>query len=241
MSTNTFDEGFAVTWRRLLGWAAWSAVVEYVVVSVLAKSVIPPVVVIGLVIVVGAVLLRRGGKAGVIVLLVGLVLFVATNLLFASGDLGEYRSFPSFAVVAASMVSGVVGIVAAIAVLRGDRVSGAARTITLGAAAAIVGLLAVNALASITYDDPTRAASDLTVVAKNVKFTPTTLTASAGAVTFYLDNNDAVLHNFHVKGVAKISLPAGHAARKTLLLPAGTYSYVCDFHPDEMKGTLTVT
>jgi plastocyanin len=234
------DDGFVVTWRRLLAWAVWSAVVEYVIVSVLAKSVIPPIIVLGIVLIVAGVLLRRGGKAGVITALVGLVLFLVTNLAFALGDLAEYRSFPSFAVVAASMVSGVVGIVAAVAVLRGRGVSGAARAIALGSAAAVVGLLAVNAIASITYDDPERAATDLSVVAKDIEFTPESLTATAGPVTFYVDNKDAVLHNFHVKGVGKVSMPAAHSARKTFELKAGTYEYVCDFHPEDMKGTLTV-
>src|SRR5258708_7695562 len=134
------DDGFVVTWRRLLGWAAWSAVVEYVIVLAAWGSVTPPIIVIGLVIVVGAVLLRRPGKAGVITLLVGLVLFVASNLLFAIADLGEWQSFPSFFVASSALVSGVVGVVAAVAVVRGaegrSRIGG---TITLGAIAAIVG------------------------------------------------------------------------------------------------------
>jgi len=174
-------------------------------------------------------------------MLVGFVLYTLSNLLFASGDLGEYRSFPSFALISIATITGVVAIVAAIAALRGDRVSGAARTITLGAGAAVIALLAANALFSITYDEPTRAASDITLVAKDISYTPTTLTASAGSVTFFIDNHDAVLHNFHLKNVGTISLPAGHSARKTFNLSAGTYSFVCDFHKDDMKGTLTVS
>src|SRR6266498_70624 len=129
-------EALVVTWRRLLTWAAWSAVVEYVAVSVSAQVVIPPVVVIGIVLAVGAVLLRRRpGKAGVVVTLVGIVLFVASNLAFALGDLSEYRSFPSFSIASAAFVSGFVGLFAAIAALRHDGDSHVARTITLASTA----------------------------------------------------------------------------------------------------------
>jgi len=50
------------------------------------------------------VLLRRPGKAGVITLLVGFVLFVASNLLFAIADLGEWQSFPSFFIASAAVM-----------------------------------------------------------------------------------------------------------------------------------------
>jgi plastocyanin len=234
------DDGLAMTWRRLLRWSGITALVVYVLVMLSAKSVIPPLVVIGIVIAVGLFLLRRPGRAGVIVMLVGLVIYVLSNLMFASGDLGEWRSFPSFVLIATSLVAGLVGIVAAIATLRGDRVSGAARAATLGAAAAVVGLLAVNALATITYDDPPRGTNDVALVAKDVKYTPASLTAHAGPVTFYVDNHDAVLHNLHVKKVGSFTVPSGHAARKTFDLAPGTYEFVCDFH-DTMKGTLTVS
>jgi plastocyanin len=233
------DEALVVTWRRLLKWAGIAAIVEYVAVLVMAREVIPPIIVIGLVIGVGVALVAR--RAGVIVTLVGLVLFLLTNLMFALRDLAEYRSFPSFAVAAASLATAVVGIVAAVVTLRADGPSPKARAIALGTAAAIVGLLAVNALGTLTYDDPAEVAGDVVLVAKDAEWSTESLTAPAGDVTFFLDNRDASLHNFHVKGADTVSLPAAHSARKTMRLAAGTYTYVCDLHPDTMEGKLTVT
>jgi plastocyanin len=233
------EPGFVVTWRALLRVAAWSAVVEYALVLFTAKQLIPPVFVIGVVILVGAVLLKRPGRTGIVVTLVGLVLFFASNLAFALADLGEYRSFPSFAIASAAFVSGVVGIVAAVAALRRDGESHVARTIALGAAAAAVGLVVVNVIATVTYTDARVRIGDAALVAKDVKFSAATMTVRAGRVSFYVKNRDAVLHNFHLKGIGTLSVPASHAARATFTIPAGTYTYVCDYHPDDMKGTLT--
>lgn len=230
-----------VTWRRLLRWAAISAVVELALVTIAAKLVIPPVVVIALLFAVAAWLLGRPGKAGVIVALIALLVFTTTNFVFALPDLSEWRSFPSFWVSAASFVTAVVGLIAVVMVLRGRDVSSAARAIALGSAAAVLGLVAVNALASFTYDEPARGSNDVTIAAKDIKWTTNTLSVPAGQVSFYADNRDGILHNFHIRNVGTVSMPASHAVRKAFDLKPGTYTYVCDFHVEDMKGELTVT
>lgn len=230
-----------VTWRRLLGWAAIAAVVEYALVTALAKEVIPPLIVIGLIIAVGAFLLRRPGRAGVIVSLVGFVIFLLSNIVFAAIDLMAPASLPSFALAGAAVVTGVVGVVAAIAALRGGGESPAARKVGIAAAGVSVLLLAANVAASATYTEPTRGGGDVSVVAKDSKWDTERLTAPAGRVTFFADNKDPSLHNFRVKGVGVFTMPASKAASGTFDVKAGTYEYVCDVHPDTMTGTLTVT
>jgi plastocyanin len=81
----------------------------------------------------------------------------------------------------------------------------------------------------------------VTVVAKGIKWENERLTAQAGRVRFYLQNKDTVLHNFDLKTVGTVSMPARKAASGNGDVKAGTYEFVCDFHPDTMKGTLTVT
>ena len=231
-----------VTWRRLLGWAAIATIVEYVLVLVLAKTVIPPLVVIGVLLAVGAFLLRRPGKAGPIVCLVGFVLSLVGNLPFAIPDLMEPASLPTFALSGIMVVTGIVGLASAIASLRRGRESGTPRMVGMVAAGLAVLLLAANGVASATYEAPTRGGGDITVVAKDVKWENERLTAPAGRVTFFTDNEDAMLHNFHVKGQGTaISMPAMKAASGTIELKPGTYEFVCDFHVDTMEGTLTVT
>jgi cytochrome c oxidase subunit II len=85
-----------------------------------------------------------------------------------------------------------------------------------------------------------------------------TLTAAAGTdVTFALDNTGTALHNLHIAagddyasafcnatGDDPCSAPprinGGDGGSITFNLPAGTYDYRCDFHVDEMSGTLEV-
>jgi plastocyanin len=93
------------------------------------------------------------------------------------------------------------------------------------------------------------ASTDLTVVAKNTAFNPTTLKAPAGqalAITFR--NEDAINHSFHLFGGSAGDVkttpkpgPTEEVLSVTLTFP-GSYTYQCDVHPnaDAMKGTLVV-
>jgi plastocyanin len=91
------------------------------------------------------------------------------------------------------------------------------------------------------------------------KFDKTELTATANKETSYqIINKGAAIHNVHVSladgsypatfctagGEAPCSDPAringGKEGKLTFTLAAGTYSFRCDYHAAEMKGTLTV-
>jgi plastocyanin/mono/diheme cytochrome c family protein len=76
---------------------------------------------------------------------------------------------------------------------------------------------------------------------------------TAGApVSATLNNTGAALHDMHIDGVDKKfdsaddiisnpdAIPGGTTATIAIDLPAGTYNYKCDFHPDAMKGTIVV-
>jgi plastocyanin len=229
------------TWRRLANWAAITAAVVYIVVMATAKAVIPPIVIIFLVLVVGVVLLRRGTQSGIIVTLVGFVLFLLSDVIFGGGNFSSPRSFPSFWIALAGVITGVVGITATVAMLRHRLGEGTPMTIARVAGALIVVAGLGNLIGSLTYKDASRQAGDIAVAAKDTKFGPNALTVSAGRVTFFLDNKDVQLHNFHIKGVGPaVLMPASHRTRHTFALQPGTYSFVCDFHTPDMKGTITV-
>jgi plastocyanin len=215
--------------------------VEYVIVMAAAKAVIPPIVLIFVVLVVGVVLMRRPGRAGITVTLVGLVLFLLSDVIFGGNGFSTPRSFPSFAIALVALITGVVGITAAVNARRDKTGAAAPMTIVRVAAGLIVLAIAGNVVGSVTYKNASRQAGDVVVSAKNTKFGPSDLSVSAGRVTFVLSNKDLQLHNFHIKGVGSaVLLPANHSVRHSFDLRAGTYSFVCDFHTPNMKGTITV-
>ena len=91
----------------------------------------------------------------------------------------------------------------------------------------------------------------ITLIAQNLLFDKTSLTAPAGKITIVLENKDpGQPHNIHIfKGtditgedMGMTQLQVGPATDTlTVTLPKGVYFYQCDVHPTTMFGTLTVT
>jgi len=84
------------------------------------------------------------------------------------------------------------------------------------------------------------------LAAKSISFDRTELTAAAGRVTITFDNQDhGIMHNLHVTGSGldgRTEIETGPATQTLEVeLDPGTYSYVCDVHPQQMKGELEVT
>jgi plastocyanin len=126
----------------------------------------------------------------------------------------------------------------------GSTTPGASGTTTPGASGT------PSAATSGTPSGTTASGTSLTVVAQNIAFDKTTLTASAGPVTVTFENKDnGIPHNIHFfqgdsasgTSVATTAIKPGPATDTlTMNLKAGTYYYQCDVHPLQMHGTLTV-
>ncbi|HEX2701422.1 MAG TPA: cupredoxin domain-containing protein [Acidimicrobiales bacterium] len=76
-------------------------------------------------------------------------------------------------------------------------------------------------------------------------FDPTAIQLTAGeAAQFVITNGDSVEHNLTVEGIdVDQDVEAGKTAQApaTKALEAGTYKFHCEYHPDQMQGTVTVT
>ena len=88
--------------------------------------------------------------------------------------------------------------------------------------------------------------TSLELSAENIAFSTSSLRADAGEVTIgFANNDDGVPHNLHVTGVGvdeKTDIEPGPVSQRlALTLESGTYTYVCDVHPQQMTGTLTVS
>ncbi len=94
------------------------------------------------------------------------------------------------------------------------------------------------ALCGIVCAVPAQAAT-ITVVIKNLVFTPAAVTAKAGD-TIVWDNKDILQHTATATDKTfDVLLPAGKTG-STVVTKIGTFDYFCKFHPN-MKGRVTVT
>ena len=94
------------------------------------------------------------------------------------------------------------------------------------------------------------AAATIELSMSDNKFTPTQLTMKAGEATaINVENKGQALHNLRIIGLAGDAgkdaqtslLAGGQSGGVTVTAPkAGSYKFVCDVHPTEMTGTLTV-
>lgn len=85
----------------------------------------------------------------------------------------------------------------------------------------------------------------IVVVAKDIAFEPTEITVPADQpIEIVLDNQDEAPHNIAIKDATGATgfkgeiIGRGRVTNAVPALPAGTYTFWCEIHP-EMQGTIT--
>jgi plastocyanin len=99
----------------------------------------------------------------------------------------------------------------------------------------------------------------IAIVMRNTRFDPDEITVQAGTTaTFEMTNEDSAIHNMHIAGPDGYTedfceggadpcsdpnrIKGGETATLTWEVPdsPGEVDFKCDFHPQEMTGTLTI-
>lgn len=123
------------------------------------------------------------------------------------------------------------------------------------ALAAVAALLVVGGAAcgsddddEVAEDEP--AASDTTgteatttvgLEAKDISFTPTELELEAGDAVIEVENTGQLLHNLTIEDLdIDQDVAGGESIEVPVSAEAGTYTFVCKYHVDQMTGTITV-
>jgi plastocyanin len=227
-------------WRSLLKKAAIASIVIVAIINVLA-GIIPPLILFAVVWLIGVIWLGRSTKGPAILLLVGFAAFLLLSTPFIIPTLMVPASAGDFILNLASLLAGLLGLVAAISVVRHRPDSGTTHSLMVGAVALFVLGAAVSVFATVTYDNADAQEGDIRLVTKDIKFQDTTLEADAGEVSVFVDNEDSTLHTFTIDELdVDLDIPASKSARVTFEAAPGTYTFFCRPHEGDMEGTLVV-
>lgn len=118
-----------------------------------------------------------------------------------------------------------------------------ARPTGLAAALALAGVLGACSSDDEAAGEPVPDDPDAVVVAEDMAFDPEEVRLAAGRpATIVIDNRDeGVNHNIHVEGAPEPDStplePGVSQQALTVELEAGTYTFVCDIHPN-MQGAI---
>jgi plastocyanin len=85
--------------------------------------------------------------------------------------------------------------------------------------------------------------NELQLTAQGTAWDPTSFDLTAGSsYTVEVRNQDSIEHNFtFTEGNANQDIEGGEDAKVTFTAPAaGSYQFICKYHPTQMKGTVTV-
>jgi plastocyanin len=237
-------EVVGTTWRKVLVGSAIGQIVMIVIATVFA-GLIPPLLLFGVLLIVGAVLTSRGtGKAGPILLLIVSLLHVGLSAPFLIAPLSVPASYGDFITAVGTIVFSITAIIAAVQVLR--RREGAqpgARKVWLGGIAVVVLSILVAAVSTFTYEDAEVRESDLDMTTSDFEFSPEELSVSSGEeVSVFIENEDMTLHTFTSEELdVDEVIPAGASIRVTFTAPGpGTYKFECEPHSPDMSGEVVV-
>lgn len=240
-STQATQPERPVSWMRIARIGATLMVVFAVSLTAMAREIIPPIAVIGLIYLVFVPLLtgeRRKLGLGFGILSIAIL---GGNVPFIVSDLARPESSPTFVLTLLSLAAVSLAIGGGFGVFFGWTTR-PIRGLVLGVAAVfLVGSIMSVAIA-VRTDSAIALSSDTIVEAERVVWNPDEISALAGS-GIWINNLDPVHHTFTVPELdIDIEIPALKAARIDLKVDPGTYRVICNVPGHEsMTGTLVVS
>jgi len=236
------DESTAPQWLRLARAGAIVMVVFAITLQGTARSIIPPVMGIGLVFL--AFIPWLGGerrRVGLAAAVFGLAAYLG-NLPIILDDLQNPDSAPSFILQVLSSVGVFLVIVGGVAAFLG-RPTRLLRPIALAAAGVfLAGTFGSVAIAANT-DSSAALPDDVRVTAQQLMWAPEEVVINGDSSGIWIDNKDGVRHTFTIPELGiDVEIPGLKARRIDIEAAPGTYQIICTVPGHgSMTGTLTIS
>lgn len=227
-------------WIRLARAGAIAMAVWMVLLTIMARSAIPPVIVIGLIAAVFASVLRGGRRKTALGGAVFALMALFGNLPGVIDELSNPESTPAFILTTLVTVGGILMTVGGIGVFFGW--DGApVRMLGIGAAGLTVTLAAFSFVAGALTESADQASADVPVTLEQIAFQPSTVSV-AETGTLWIDNRDGIRHTFTVEALGlDLEVPALKARQLAVTGAPGTYDVICAVPGHEsMTATLVI-
>ena len=229
-------------WLGLSRTGAITMVVFAVALQVTARTVIPPVLMIGLVFLTFVPFLNgERRKVGVGAAIFGAAAYLA-NLPIILDDLMNPETAPAFIL----QLLSTAGVVLVIAGGVGALLRRSARTIR-PLLFAVVGVFVVGVLGSVataaSTDSVAALPGDVQVTAQQIMWAPEDIVIDSSATGIWIDNKDGVRHTFTIPELGiDVEVPGLKSSRVDIDASPGTYQIICEVPGHQnMTGTLTIT
>ena len=230
-----------LTWRRLVFLAGVLATVAMGAVALLIGDIEGGVVAVGFAVATWLTRVRRGTLGAI-----GMALVSAITLYFmltaAATNIRAGSAMSSVLVSAGLAAVALLGLVAALGFLT-RRSSPSTTAPWAGVISSSLVLIGLVVWGASTARAETKA-GDIQLVAKNVAFSETEITTTAGEVIVTLENQDLFWHTFTIEELGvDLRVPVGAELPITFEAPPGEYEFICAIpgHTEAgMSGTLTV-
>jgi len=242
VAEHAVDTSTVPTWMAMARAGAIVMVIFSIALQVTARTIIPPVAVIGVVFL-GFIPLLNGERRWVgLAAAVFAVAAYAGNLPIILDDLRNPESAPAFILQLFSTIGVLLVAVGGVGAFFGAPARWA-RPVALAAASVFIAGAIGSLAATASTDSAARLPDDVQVTAQQLMWAPEDVVIDTGDSGLWIDNRDGVRHTFTIPELEiDVEIPALKASRVDIDAPPGSYMIICTVPGHEsMTGTLTIT
>lgn len=236
------DRPAGPTWMAMARAGAIVMVIFAIALQATARTIIPPVAVIGVVFLAFIPFLKNERRWVGLAAAVFAVTAYAGNFPIILDDLQNPESAPSFILQLLSTVGAFLVTVGGVAAFFGPPARWV-RPLALAAAGVFIAGTVGSVALAVNTDSATRLPDDVQVTAQQLMWAPDDVVINTGNSGIWIENKDGIRHTFTIPELdIDVEIPALKAQRVDIDAPPGSYLIICTVPGHEsMTGTLTIT